>query len=47
MTNPVALETILSRSVEVMRGGKKPCVVLVRSNAAEASGIEVPIPTCA
>jgi hypothetical protein len=30
-----------------IRGGKKPLVVLSMSKTAEASGVVVPIPTCA
>jgi hypothetical protein len=38
---------ITSRSAVVIRGGKKPEVVLLTSKAAEASGVTVPTPTCA
>jgi hypothetical protein len=36
-----------SRCASVIRGGKKPLVVLVTSNAAEATGVVVPMPTWA
>ena len=47
MVSPVAGETIASRCAVVIRGGKKPLVIELASNTAEASGVAVPIPTCA
>jgi len=45
MISPVAGEPIASHFVAVMRGGRKPRVVLDSSNSADAFGSEVPIPT--
>jgi hypothetical protein len=33
-------------AVKATRGGKKPLVLLDTSNTADATGVEVPIPTC-
>ena len=43
--NPVAGLEIASLCVVVIRGGKKPFVVLLISNAADATGVVVPMPT--
>jgi hypothetical protein len=45
ITKPVAGVTIKLRSAVVIRGGKKPLVVLFRSNTADAAGVVVPMPT--
>jgi hypothetical protein len=45
ITKPVAGVTIKLRSAVVILGGKKPLVVLLTSNCADAAGVSVPIPT--
>jgi hypothetical protein len=45
ITKPVAGVTIKLRSAVVILGGKKPLLVLFRSNTADAAGVVVPIPT--
>jgi hypothetical protein len=45
--NPSAGFAIAFISSEVIRGGKKPLVVLVTSSAEEGAGVVVPIPTWA
>jgi hypothetical protein len=45
IVSPKAGERIASRSVRVIRGGKKPFVVLEASSTAEGSGVSGPIPT--
>jgi len=47
MVSPVAGLLMALRCVVVKRGGKKPLVVLVTSNSAEALGEVVPMPTWA
>jgi hypothetical protein len=47
MIRPVAGLAMASRSAVVIRGGNKPLVVLLMSSCAEATGLFVPIPTCA
>jgi hypothetical protein len=47
MVSPVAGLLMALRCVVVKRGGRKPLVVLVTSNSAEALGLVVPIPTWA
>jgi hypothetical protein len=42
---PVAGLAMASRCAVVIRGGKKPLVVLFRSNTADPAGVVVPIPT--
>lgn len=44
MSKPVAGVAIASRCALVIRGANKPCEVLLISNAAEATGVSVPIP---
>jgi hypothetical protein len=45
ITKPAAGVGIRSLCALVIRGGKSPLVVLLTSNCAEATGVEVPIPT--
>ena len=45
--NPNDGLTISARCKAVIRGGKKPAVVEVMSNAADACGVAILIPTCA
>jgi hypothetical protein len=44
---PAAGVLITFLCASVIRGGKSPLVVEVTSNAADACGVVVPIPTCA
>ena len=43
--NPTAGDKIAFFCTSVILGGKKPCVVLVRSSKAEEAGVVVPSPT--
>jgi hypothetical protein len=44
---PATGEAMALRSAVVILGGKNPCVVDRTSSFADASGVPVPIPTCA